>query len=303
MKQADLKNTITPYVFGTTRMGEGQAPFEERVNVALAAINAGVWFHTSRHYGDALEVLRTAFDRDRSKVPRLIIKSFGDSVEKLVADVKSNLEPLGLESLDVAQLCIDGTLAEDLATGGPSLKGLEQIRRSGLVTQFVWEVFPWTSDRPTRALRGGHTNGIVDAFIFYLNPLQRFASNELWDLIAAKGQRIIAMRTVSGGPVHRLRDVPGAAWKPYLQKRAVEVAPIFERSGIKSWTEFCVRFAHSIPGVLATVGASGKINHLEEFLQAARNIQPLPENIVNDIVALHYRWSDETDMHAEKWTM
>ena len=34
------------------------------------------------------------------------------------------------------------------------------------------------------------------------------------------------MRTVSGGPVHNLRDVPGFAWKEYLQKRAVEVAPV-----------------------------------------------------------------------------
>jgi len=96
-----------------------------------------------------------------------------------------------------------------------------------------------------KALRAGYTEGIVDGFIFYLNPLQRFASNALWQEIVSRKQPIIAMRTVSGGPVHQLRDVPGFAWKHYLQERAVEVAPIFERSGIESWTEFCVRFAHS----------------------------------------------------------
>ena len=303
MRQPELASSISPYIFGTTRLGDDKIPFEDRVGVALAAMNAAVWFHTSRHYGNALEVLRAAFDRDRKKVPKLIIKSFGDSVEKLIADVKSNLDPLGLASLDVAQLCIDGTLAEDLATGGPSLKGLEQIRKSGLVRRFVWEVFPWTSERPARALQGGYTKGIVDAFIFYLNPLQRFASNKLWDLIVAQKQQIIAMRTVAGGPVHRLRDVPGAAWKPYLQERATMVAPIFERSGIKSWTEFCVRFAHSFPGVLATVGASGKVSHLQDFLAAAKNIQPLPDDIVKEIVALHYRWSDAVDIRAEQWTM
>jgi aryl-alcohol dehydrogenase-like predicted oxidoreductase len=303
MKHPDILRTVSPFVFGTTRLGDDQIPFDDRVNVAWAAMNAGVWFHTSRHYGNALEVLRAAFDRDRKKIPRLIIKSFGDSVEKLTADVKSNLDPLGLESLDVAQLCIEGTLAEDLASGGPSLKGLEQIRESGLVRQFVWEVFPWTSERPTRALQKGYTPGIIDAFIFYLNPLQRFASNELWDLLVKQRQPIIAMRTVSGGPVHRLRDVPGAAWKEYLQKRAVEVAPIFEHSGIKSWTEFCVRFAHSFPTVLATVGSSGKLGHLDEFLEAMKNIQPLPGKIVNEIVSLHYRWSEELDVHAEPWSM
>ena len=91
------------------------------------------------------------------------------------------------------------------------------------------------------------------------------------------------MRTVSGGPVHRLRDVPGAAWKEYLQKRAVEVAPIFERSGIESWTEFCIRFAHSFQQVRATVGSTARKENLNEFFSAMKNIKPLPKNIVNDI--------------------
>jgi predicted aldo/keto reductase-like oxidoreductase len=111
------------------------------------------------------------------------------------------------------------------------------------------------------------------------------------------------MRTVSGGPVHALRDIPGFAWKDYLQKRAVEVAPIFERSGIKSWTEFCVRFAHSFPLVKATVGSTSRMKNLDEFLAAKNNIQPLPENIIREIETLHARWSDELDIHAEPWTM
>jgi hypothetical protein len=103
--------------------------------------------------------------------------------------------------------------------------------------------------------------------------------------------------------VRRLRDVPGAAWKEYLQQRAVEVAPIFERSGIKSWTEFCVRFAHSFPQVRATVGATSRPQNFKEFLAAKDNLKPLPEDIVNEIMKLHRRWCDETDIHAEPWSM
>jgi hypothetical protein len=114
---------------------------------------------------------------------------------------------------------------------------------------------------------------------------------------------MIAMRTVAGGNVHKLRDVPGYAWKPYLQERAAEVAPIFDRSGIGSWTEFCVRFAHSFPLVRATVGATSRLENLREFLAAAENIQPLPAGIVDEIVQLHYRWSDEYDSKAELWSM
>ncbi|MEJ2054712.1 MAG: hypothetical protein P8X42_12400 [Calditrichaceae bacterium] len=107
----------------------------------------------------------------------------------------------------------------------------------------------------------------------------------------------------AGGPVHQLRNVPGAAWKEYLQRRAVEVAPIFERSGIKSWTEFCMQFAHSFPQVKATVGSTGRLENLDEYFKALTNTKPLPDDIINEIVALQYRWSDELDIHAEPWSM
>jgi hypothetical protein len=97
--------------------------------------------------------------------------------------------------------------------------------------------------------------------------------------------------------------VPGYAWKSYLQERAAEVVPIFERSGIESWTTFCVRFAHSFPLVRATVGATSKLENLQEFLAASQNIEPLPAEIIDEIVKLHYRWSDELDMKAEHWSM
>jgi hypothetical protein len=111
------------------------------------------------------------------------------------------------------------------------------------------------------------------------------------------------MRTVSGGPVHRLRDVPGAAWKDYLQKRAALVAPIFERSGITSWTEFCVRFACGFPQVRATVGSTARLANLEQFVSASRNPLPLPGDLQAEILELHRRWSDELDVHAEPWSM
>ena len=240
-------NGITRYIYGTTRLGDEKIPRKERIKIAHAAMNAGVWFHTSRMYGNALEVLGEAFAEEPAKIPRLIIKIGWDNINQLRGVIEENLKPLGIDRMQLGQLCLGGELAEDFAGGGSCYKVFQDLKDEGVVQGFVAEAFPWTSDAPLRALRGGYTEGIVDGFIFYLNPLQRFVSNALWDEIIEKKQPIIAMRTVSGGPVHSLRDVPGFAWKDYLQKRAVEVAPIFEKSGIKSWTEFCVRFAHSFP--------------------------------------------------------
>ncbi len=298
-----LLNDLSSFIFGTTRLGDDRISFDDRVNVAQEAMESGVWFHTSHTYGSALNVLRTAFDQERSKVPNLIIKIGWNDINELQSVIHQNIDPLGLESLAIGQLCLGGSLAEDFANGGNCYNEFLWIKESGLVKRFVVEVFPWTSWMSLKAIKGGYTEGIIDGYIFYLNPLQRFASNELWNLINERNEPIIAMRTVSGGPVHSLRDIPGFAWKEYLQKRAIEIAPIFEKSEIKSWTEFCVRFAHSFSLVRSTVGSTARSENLSEFLNAAQNITPLPKEIVDEIVSLQFRWSDETDMRAEHWSM
>ncbi|MFA5257558.1 MAG: aldo/keto reductase [Opitutales bacterium] len=296
---------LTPYVYGTTRLGDASIPFAARVAIAREAMNTGVWFHTSTQYGDALQVLRAAFDEDRANVPHIFYKIQADSLDGFKKAVHEHIDVLGLDHMDVGQLCLGGEYAENFARTGKGLEDFRALKDEGLVRNFVLEVFPWTSANPLAALKAGYTDELISAFIFYLNPLQRFVSNILWDTILEKKAPIVAMRTVSGGNVHRLRDVPGAAWKDYLRARAVEVAPIFERSGIASWTEFCVRFAHSLPNVLATVGSSSRSAGLKEFTDAIKGgaIKPLPQDIVDDILALQRRWSDETDVHAEPWSM
>ena len=302
-KKSDLLTDLSPYIFGTTRLGDDSISFHQRVGIAHEAMNAGVWFHTSHTYGNALDVLRTAFDEDRTKVPKMIVKIGWSSIDELRGVIHQNIDPLGLNCIDIGQLCLSGQLADDFAQGGSCYKTFSQIRNEGWVKRLVLEVFPWTSHTALNALRGGYMQGIVDGVIFYLNPLQRFASNALWNLLTELNEPIIALRTVAGGDIYRLRDVPGAAWKEYLQKRAVEIAPIFERSGISSWEEFCVRFAFSFPQVRATVGATSRTENLQKFLRSVDKIEPLQSDIRDEVIRLQYRWSDEMDMHAEHWSM
>jgi hypothetical protein len=298
-----LLTDISPYVYGTTRLGDGKIPFADRVEIAKAAIDTGVWFHTSHQYGDALDVLKKAFDIDRTKIPKLIVKLCGESIEEIRSEIKKNAEPLGIRQIEIGQLCLGGKLAEEYANGGNCYQEFQKIKDENLVNRFIMEVFPWTSEAPYKALSAGYPDGIIDGYTFYLNPLQRFASNKLWDLLNEKCEPVIALRTVAGGPVNDLRDTPGFAWKDYLQKRAAEVTPIFQRSGIESWIEFCVRFAHSFSQVRATIGSTSKAENLNEFLVASEYIEPLAYDIVDEIVKLQYRWSDETDILAEPWTM
>ncbi len=301
---AALLTDLSPYIYGTGRLGDNQLAFEDRVAVARAAMDAGVWFHTSHTYGDTLKVLRAAFDRDRDRTPKLIVKIGWTRLDEVRETIRANTEPLAVDYLDIGQLCLSGALGDDYAHGGACYAEFARIKAEGLVRRFVLEVFPWTSPMALKALLAGYPQGLIDGYILYLNPLQRFASNALWAELQARREPIIALRTVGGGPVYRLRNVRGAAWSPYIQQRAVEVTPIFERSGILNWTEFCLRYAHSLPPVRATIGATAKLNNLHEYLAAAQPpLQPLPADIVSDLAALQTRWSDEVDMRAEPWTM
>jgi aryl-alcohol dehydrogenase-like predicted oxidoreductase len=290
------------YIFGTTRLGHADVTDERALEVARAAVAAGVWFHTSRQYDDALEVLGQVYDEDRTSLPPTIYKIGGKDLDDVRNVIRQNLAPLKRAFMEVGQISPGGAIGQGLADGSV-IAGFEKLREEGLVRRFVLEVFPWTSPTVLSALRNGHLDGLVDAYIFYLNPLQRFAANALWDEIVARQLPIIAMRTVAGGNVYRLRDVPGAAWKPYLAERARAIAPIFERSGVSEWSEFCMRFAHSIPGVLATVGSTSRLEGLVELLRHARNPEPLRADTVEEIFALQRRWSAELDVHGQPGSM
>lgn len=196
--KSQLLSDLPPYIYGTTRLGDAKIPFEDRVNVARAAMRGVDWFHTSHTYGDALQVLRAAFDQDRTRVPKLIVKIGWSRTDELRDVIHQHIDPLGLEGLELGQLCLSGELAEDYANGGECYKLFSQLKQEGLVNRFVLEVFPWSSDVALKALRGGYPQGIVDGYIFYLNPLQRFPSNELWDTLVKRDESMIAMRTVAG---------------------------------------------------------------------------------------------------------
>lgn len=151
---------------------------------------------------------------------------------------------------------------------------------------------------PQGATEKGTLDGLVDALILYLNPLQRFATNELWDLAREHGVKLVSMRTTCGGSLERLK-----AGDNYLAARAVELEPVYGRSGCATWPEFCARFLAGYPQVLTTVGATARPKNLDELIEATRAPEPLDPSIHAEIEALQRRWSDEFDRHAAPWTM
>ena len=110
--KSDLLTDLSPYIYGTTRLGDDKISFEERVHVARAAMQGTSWFHTSHHYGNALDVLQAAFDQDRAQAPKLIVKLGWNSMDEIRQVVHQHLDTLQVEAFELGQLCLSGPLAD-----------------------------------------------------------------------------------------------------------------------------------------------------------------------------------------------
>lgn len=305
----NLKN-LSPYIYGTTCLGDDSLTLEQRLEVANNAMLSGAWFHVSDQYGSALSVLAKAYKMAPAHIPRMIFKVEAERINQMRETIHRNIDPLGVDHMDIGQLCLRDRSASDFLPGSEGYTEYSKIKEEGLVKQYLMEVFPWTSPVALEALLQGCCDGsgadepLIDGFIFYFNPLQRFATNALWQKIQEKNIPVIAMRTVCGNHVKTLRDVPGAAWKDYIQQRATEVAPLFDASGIQSWPEFCARYVYSFDQVQATVGATSKTENLNEFLRIAEERKTeFPADIRATLLNMQTRWSDELDKNAEAWSM
>jgi hypothetical protein len=276
-------------------------PYDQRLAVAEEALKSGVWFHTSHTYGETLGVLREAQDAIGLPTPPAIFKIGWSSVEEIRKVIGENLNPLGASKMAVGQLCLGGEVAEEFGTGA-CYEGLEAIRTEGLVDRYVLECWPWASKMPLEVMKSGLADDLLDGLIFYLNPLQRFVSDDLWDLIVEKQIPVVAMRTVCGGSLTGLIK-RGEEQPSYLTERAKAMVPIFEESECESWPEFCVRFALSFPFVRATVGSSSRQTAFHQLVELAEDPKPLARDVVESVLTLHRKWAKEHDQFAEPWSM
>jgi aryl-alcohol dehydrogenase-like predicted oxidoreductase len=276
------------FTFGAMSLGSDLEQLDGHIRIARMAMDAGVWFHASPtyHRGFTYMVLRMAFD-DAGYRPPMIVKIRCGSARLLRFEVEDALRRLDLERIEVAQLVFTESgptpLVEDLNSGGPMAETCAELREQGKVARFCPQCSVSTSGALLPLARDGH----FDGFVFYLNPLQRDVSDELWQLIQEREMPIWALRTVAGAlgvPERRERRRAEQPDDPKVA-RADQVAPLVGQAGCPDWTEFCLRFAAGVPNLRTTIGGTADAAHLHRFLEAAAVAQPLPEQITRELLS------------------
>ncbi len=279
-------------------LGNNPDDFKVHVSVARAAMEGGVWFHASQEYagGGAFMIMRHAFDDDRARTPKLILKIRCDNAAVLKFDVEDALRRLKVECVDLAQLCRAKhdrrPVVDDFLNQGEMWRVCQQLQKEGKVGQFVMEIFESFSLDAIRAVKAD----LFPAYIFYFSPGERQTSTELFDLLEQRNENLISLRTMCGGildprRVQALRErEPGHS----ALARFEALKPIFEKSGCGSWAEFSMSFLKSFPTMLTTIAGTSKIEHLKELLAADRVSKPMAPELTAEIKALHRQWAAKT---------
>jgi aryl-alcohol dehydrogenase-like predicted oxidoreductase len=288
---------LTPFTFGCMSLGNSDdiADVRAQIRVVRAAMNAGVSFHASREYagGGAFTIMRHAFDEDRARIPKMILKIRCDNALLLKFDVEDALRRLNIDRIDVAQLVRAKhdrrPVVDDFLAQGEMWRLCQLLWKEGKVGEFVMEIFESFSPDAIRAVKAG----IFRAYIFYFSPGERQTSNELFDLLEQQKQPILSLRTLCGGVLDPKRIAQIRERNP--DDRAIArfeaLRPIYEKSGAASWAEFSMSFLKSFPNLVTTIAGTSSERHLIDLINADRTSKPMAAPLANEIKALHRAWA------------
>ncbi|MEO5961134.1 MAG: aldo/keto reductase [Opitutaceae bacterium] len=284
-----MNSTIPPttfFTFGCMSLGKDLLKLDDHIRVARAAMDAGVWFHASPTYnrGFTYMILRMAFDESRSQVPPMIIKIRCGTPKLLRFEVEDALSRLKIDRIDVAQLVFTESggykpFTDDIARNGPIAAVCESLRREGKVAQFCPQVDRESSQAFLPIAKK------FDGFVLYLNPLERDVDDAMWAYLQEQGTPLWALRTLSGAagvPARLEKRRADSPADPNLAKAERTIA-LSKEIGCASWTELCMRYAKSEPRLVTTIGGTGDMGHLNEFLTRAKQATPLPPEVMTRI--------------------
>ncbi len=285
-------STIRPttfFTFGSMSLGTNLLRLDEHLRVARAAMDAGVWFHSSPTYnrGFTYMVLRMAFDEARHQVPPMIIKIRCGTPKLLRFEVEDALRRLGIERIDVAQLVFTETggykpVTDDFAHDGEIAATCQLLRREGKVSQFCPQVDRESSPAFLPIAKK------FDGFLLYLNPLERDVDDAMWSYLQREATPLWALRTLAGAVGDPARLDKRQAEKPDDPNlpKTERLLSLSRDIGSGNWTEFCMAYAQSVPNLVTTIGGTGDLAHLNEFLSKSTGAKPLTNGVMSEIDAI-----------------
>ena len=269
----------TPYIFGAMSLGKDAEQLDNDIAVVRQVMEHKLWIHASPTYnrGFSFMALRCAFDTEPSQRPPMMLKVRDGSVRWLRFETEDSCRRLGLDSIDVAQLVSmdDGpnNLVQQLLHGGPIADELASLRKRGLIRRAAIFIHRRNSDK---AVEAAIASPLIDAVTCYCNPWQRECSDGAWQRLQDENIPVLALRTLAG-----------AEARPQTLEDAF--TEILAESGRSDPVQLAMDLAHSEAPVIATIGGTASLEHLQHFLHCSQQAAPLAVEIMQRIAALRSR--------------
>ncbi|MDP6117446.1 MAG: hypothetical protein QF437_16715 [Planctomycetota bacterium] len=293
---------LPTYIYGAGDVGlPGNDYANDRELIRIVAENNN-WLHASPDYGGGVaggtfKFLRKACD-DLGVKPKMILKLFiagydsgaPATTDDPVRNVHETLEVLGKDQIEIAQIWGSDRFYDDIREGGPISTALQQLRADGLVAKYAFQL-----DSGVSADQWALIQDIVDGYMMYLNAVERDASNEVSGLLQQSGAEVISLRALARIFVEyetwdaETTPMPNYT-HPDTRQRVEDLKRIYERSGCKDWVEFNMSFRRAFPNVVSTIGMTTKPPHLNRYLEADKETQPMQYDLAADISALQEKW-------------
>lgn len=277
---------VSAFTFGTTKVYDAADP--RHVKVVRAAMDAGIWFHTSPSYGKGdkrtYDVLRKAFAEAPVRIPRCIVKIDPHTPETLRGTVEGAIAGTGMERVDIAQIItyMQPHSQEDLQPGCAIYETMVALQDEGKVGNYVLELNTEITPDHFAIVK----QDMYDGYIFYYNAVQRCVrSNALYDLLLEKSLPLLSLRTMGGGP----GEFGGVPAEQVEHARTV-LADLTRRTGCADEAEFRIRFPLSNPHMVTTIGATCDVSHLQMLIEYARTDRCLPDYAFQKMDDLHRNW-------------
>lgn len=258
--------TLSKLTVGTGGVGTVGDP--EQINVIRQVMDQGdIWMHCANYGEGSFQNLKVAFGERPSKVPKTIYKVDGITADGFRTTLRDFLAQTAVKRTNIAQVCGFPLSQEPDAV----LEAMAKARQQGTVDTFIMDLVPSYCDKVPDYIR----QRLFDGYIFYYNVIECNATDALLALMEKQEVPIFAMRTFAGGEFFR-----GTA--PQHQ----ELKALLQKSGCANETEFCIRFALSVPASVTTIAGTSKVAHLDLLLDAARRFKPLDPAIVKRVRSL-----------------
>jgi len=264
---------VTQLTFGTGGVTTPGNP--EQIQCIRKAMETGLWMHCANYGDGAFQNLKLAFGEAPGQIPKTIFKVDGVSADGFRSTIRSFLSQVGLDRMDIAQVC-GFPLSKDPEA---ILEAMGEAREEGLTDCYVMEIMPKYCRKMVDEII---PRGLFEGYILYHNVMSCHASKEVLTAMAGKSLPLLCLQTFGGGHGDGLWN--RAKRPPYLE-------PIFRKSGYSSWVDFSVHYGLSLPGVVTTIAGSGKIAHLEEAIQAQESFRPLNPALVQELLEAHHAWN------------